>query len=244
LGKPDNLTARQREADNNYNHYNNYNLSTSYFQMTLQDIHKIAQQGEGLKVEFKKKAAFPEKIVREIIALANTEGGYLLIGVDDDGTVSGQKFIEEEVFVMQKAISLHLQPKLEYQVEIIKLNPKKGVAVFTIPKSPERPHFLMEENRRKAFVRVKDRSIQASKEMWEILKRGKNPKDMVFTYGEKENILMKFLGEKEKITLNEFQFLAKLPRFLASKTLVRLVLANVINIVPQEKEDFFTIKES
>jgi predicted HTH transcriptional regulator len=212
--------------------------------MTLQDIHKIAQQGEGLKVEFKKKAAFPEKIVREIIALANTEGGYLLIGVDDDGTVSGQKFIEEEVFVMQKAIAQHLQPKLEYQVEIIKLNPKKGVAVFTIPKSSERPHFLMEENRRKAFVRVKDRSIQASKEMWEILKRGKNPKDMVFTYGEKENILMKFLGEKEKITLNEFQFLAKLPRFLASKTLVRLVLANVINIVPQEKEDFFTIKES
>lgn len=197
-----------------------------------------------MKVEFKKKAAFPEKIVREIIALANTEGGYLLIGVDDDGTVSGQRFIEEEVFVMQKAIAQHLQPKLEYQVEIIKLNPKKGVAVFSIPKSADRPHFLMEENRRKAFVRVKDRSIQASKEVWEILKRGKNPKDMVFTYGEKENILMKFLGEKEKITLKEFQFLAKLPRFLASKTLVRLVLANVINIVPQEKEDFFTIKES
>lgn len=212
--------------------------------MTLQEIHKIAKQGEGLKVEFKKKAAYPEKIVREIIALANTEGGYLMIGVDDDGTVSGQRFIEEEVFVMQKAIGQHIQPRLEYQVETIKLNQKKGVAVFIIPKSPDRPHFLMEENRRKAFVRVKDRSIQASKEMWEILKRGKIPKDMVFTYGEKENILMKSLGENGKITLKEFQFLAKLPRFLASKTLVRLVLANVINIVPQEKEDFYTIKES
>ncbi len=212
--------------------------------MTLQEIHKIARQGEGLKVEFKKKAAFPEKIVREIIALANTEGGYLLIGVDDDGTVSGQRFIEEEVFVMDKAIGQHIQPKLEYQVEIFKLTPKKGVAVFTIPKSPERPHFLMEEDRRKAFVRVKDRSIQASKEMWEVLKRGKNPQDIVFTYRDKEDILMKFLGENGKITLKEFQFMAKLPRFLASKTLVRLVLANVIKIVPQENEDFFTIKES
>jgi len=212
--------------------------------MTLQEIHRIAQQGEGLKVEFKKKASFPEKIVREIIALANTEGGDLLIGVDDDGTVSGQRFIEEEVFVMQKAIGQHIQPKLEYQVEIFKLTPKKGIAVFSIPKSPERPHFLMEENRRKAFVRVKDRSIQASKEMWEILKRGKNPKDMVFTYGEKENILMKSLGENGKITLKEFQFLAKLPKFLASKTLIRLVLANVIKIVPQEKEDIFILKES
>lgn len=212
--------------------------------MTLQEIHKIARQGEGLKVEFKKKAAFPEKIVRELIALANTEGGYLLIGVDDDGTVSGQRFIEEEVFVMEKAISEHIHPKLDYAISVIKLNPKKGVAVFVINKSTNRPHFLVEEKRKKAFVRVKDRSIQASREMWEILRRSKTPKDMVFTYGEKENILLKTLHEKGKITLKEFQQLAKLPGFLASKTLVRLVLANVINIVPQENEDFYTLKES
>jgi len=62
--------------------------------MTLQEVNKLARDGEGLHVEFKKKVAHPEKIVREIIAMANTEGGYLLIGVDDDGTVSGQKFIE------------------------------------------------------------------------------------------------------------------------------------------------------
>lgn len=212
--------------------------------MTLQEIHKIAKQGEGLKVEFKKKAAFPEKIVRELIALANTEGGYLLIGVDDDGTVSGQRFIEEEVFVMEKAISEHIHPPLRYEINVIKLNSKKGVAVFVINKSTNRPHFLVEEKRKKAFVRVKDRSIQASREMWEILRRSKNPKDMVFTYGEKENILLKTLHEKGKITLKEFQQVAKLPVFLASKTLVRLVLANVINIVPQENEDFFTLKES
>lgn len=212
--------------------------------MTLQEIHKIVQQGEGLKVEFKKKAAFPEKIVRELIALANTEGGYLLIGVDDDGTVSGQRFIEEEVFVMEKAISEFIKPKLDYHLHILKLNQKKGVAVFSVNRSDNRPHFLMEDNRKKAFVRVKDRSVQASKEVWEILRRGKIPKDMVFTYGEKENILIKTLHDKGRITLNEFQKLAKLPRFMASKTLVRLVLANVIQIVPQELEDFYILKES
>lgn len=212
--------------------------------MTLQEIHRIAQQGEGLRVEFKKKAAFPEKIVRELIALANTEGGYLLIGVDDDGTVSGQRFIEEEVFVMEKAIADFIKPTLKYQLHILKLNPKKGIAVFSINRSNNRPHYLMENTRKKAFVRVKDRSIQASREMWEILRRGKVPKDMVFTYGEKENILVKTLNEKGRITLKEFQNLAKLPRFIASKTLVRLVLANVIRIVPQELEDFYILKES
>jgi predicted HTH transcriptional regulator len=212
--------------------------------MTLQEINKLAQQGEGLKIEFKKKAAFPDKIVKEIIAMANTEGGNLLIGVDDDGTVSGQRFIEEEVFVMQKAIREQIKPELVYEVEVVKLNPKKGVAVFSIPRSLDRPHFIMENNRKRAFVRVADRSIQASREMWEILRRGKQRKDMVFTYGEKETILMKALAEHEKVTLREFQYLAKLPRFLASKTLVRLVLANVIQIVPQEKEDYYLSKES
>lgn len=211
--------------------------------MTLQDVQQIAKQGEGLKVEFKKKAAFPEKIVKEVIALANTDGGHLLIGVDDDGTVSGQRFIEEDVFVMEKAINELIRPKLSYSLEIIKLNPKKGVAIFTFERSPGRPHFMMDEKKKKAFVRAADRSIQASREMWEILRRGKNPKDMVFTYGEKETLLMKALGENERITVKEYQKLAKLPRFVASKTLIRLVLANVIEIIPQENEDYFILKE-
>ncbi|WP_332910680.1 hypothetical protein [Algoriphagus boritolerans] len=71
------------------------------------------------------------------------------------------------------------------------------------------------------------------------MKKGRIPKDTIFTYGWKEEILMKALGENGKITLKEFAGLAKVPRFLASKTLVRLVSANVLKIHPQESEDFF-----
>lgn len=211
--------------------------------MTLQEVKLLAAKGEGQRIEFKKKATFPEKIVRELIAFANTSGGDLLIGVDDDGTVSGQRFIEEEVFVMEKAIKELIFPPLEYELFSLKLNEKKGVAVFKVGYSPNRPHYLKEKDRKQAFIRVADRSVQASREVWEILRRGKNPRDMVFTYGRKEEILMKALGESGKITLREFSKLANLPKFLASKTLVRLVLANVLQIHPQESEDYFTLKE-
>ncbi|WP_339874689.1 ATP-binding protein [uncultured Algoriphagus sp.] len=211
--------------------------------MTLQEVKLLAAKGEGQRIEFKKKATFPEKIVRELIAFANTSGGDLLIGVDDDGTVSGQRFIEEEVFVMEKAIKELIFPPLEYELFSLKLNEKKGVAVFKVGYSPNRPHYLKEKDRKQAFIRVADRSVQASREVWEILRRGKNPRDMVFTYGRKEEILMKALGESDKITLREFSKLANLPKFLASKTLVRLVLANVLQIHPQESEDYFTLKE-
>ncbi|WP_297338079.1 ATP-binding protein [Algoriphagus sp.] len=211
--------------------------------MTLQEIKNLAIKGEGLTLEFKKKIAFPEKVVKELVALANTAGGTLLVGVDDDGTVSGQRFIEEEIFVLQKAIRELIFPPLDYEVISVKLNEKKGVAAFLIPQSKVRPHYLLEKQRKQAFVRVADRSVQASKEVWEILKRGRNPKDTVFTYGKKEEILMKSLGEKDRITMKEYARLAKLPYFLASKTLVRLVLANVLQIHPQESEDYFTLKE-
>lgn len=211
--------------------------------MTLQEVKTLASKGEGLKIEFKKKAAYPEKIVKEFIALANTAGGVVMIGVDDDGTVSGQRFIEEEIYVMEKAIKELIFPVLSYEIITIPLNAKKGVAVFKLTQSPNRPHYLKTDKKRQSYIRVEDRSVQASIEVWEILKRSKTLKDTVFTYGRKEEILIKALEEKQKITLKEFSKMARIPKFLASKTLVRLVLANVLRIHPQESEDYFTLKE-
>lgn len=214
--------------------------------MTLQEVIQLTQQGEGLHAEFKKKATHPEKIVREVIALANTEGGLLFIGVDDNGTVSGQKYIEDEVYVMDKAIQELVFPPLHFSKSLIPFNDKKGVgvAIYKIPKSENRPHFMLENNKKKAYVRVNDRSIQASREVWEILKRDKSRKGVIFKYGEKEDTLMKALNEKPTITLKEYMKIANLPIYIASKTLIKLVLANVLKVIPQEKEDLYAIKDS
>ncbi|WP_375584384.1 helix-turn-helix domain-containing protein [Cyclobacterium xiamenense] len=210
--------------------------------MTLRDIGKIAQKGEGLHVEFKKKAAHPEKIVKEIVALANTEGGHLLLGVDDDGTLSGQRYIEEEVYAMDKAIRELISPVISLKKHVISLSAKKGLAVYEIKKSNLAPHFIWENNRKKAYVRVADKSIQASREMWEIMKRKRREEDIVFKYGKKEELLMKALASRPHITLKEYVALAKIPIYIASRTLVKLVLANVIEVIPRESEDRFVPK--
>lgn len=212
--------------------------------MTLQEIKYLANQGEGLKIEFKKKANHPDKIVRELIALANTGGGTLLLGVDDDGTVSGHKYIHDEVFALEKAAQELIFPPIAFERFIVPINERLGVAAFQIPRSQFRPHYIKEEKNRKAYIRVADRSVQASREVWEILKKEKNERNIVFTYGPKEETLLKLLEEKEKITLVEFAKAAKIPKFLASRTLVKLVLANVLKIHPQEGEDFFTLKDT
>ena len=75
--------------------------------------------------------------------------------------------------------------------------------------------------------------------MWQIMKQGRRNRDIHFTYGDKERLLMQYLEQHRKITLQDFSAVAQLPRRVASRTLVRLVLANVLTIIPKEKEDVY-----
>ena len=53
-------------------------------------IEDIIKQGETLAVEFKRDNPLSDReLVEAVVALANTEGGILLLGVEDDGVVSG-----------------------------------------------------------------------------------------------------------------------------------------------------------
>ena len=50
---------------------------------------EIIANGENSGVEFKRDDIRPEQLAKEIVALANHRGGIILIGVEDDGTISG-----------------------------------------------------------------------------------------------------------------------------------------------------------
>tara|TARA_R110001599_G_scaffold100004_5_gene256134 strand:+ start:21079 stop:21735 length:657 start_codon:yes stop_codon:yes gene_type:complete len=209
---------------------------------SLRRLNELAKKGEGLYLEFKKKANFPDKIAKELVAFANTQGGVLLLGVDDDGTISGTRNIEGEVFVLEQAIENLIWPKLDYRFQIIKLSEKKGVAVFEIQKGQKLPLQLRANpdiKTGKAYVRVGDQSLQATKEMCEILRRRVKAKDTQFTFGEKERALMELLEHNQTVTLMEYAEAVSLSKFIASRTLIKLVLANVLDIQPEEGQDLY-----
>jgi predicted HTH transcriptional regulator len=214
--------------------------------MRAWELKELIGRGEGQHVEFKRKANHPEKIMKEIVAFANASGGYLFIGVDDSGTIPGLRFPTEDAYVLEKAIEKYCKPKISYKLDLVHLSGQKSVLCFYIEESSKKPHYVIEDfetNWGRAYVRVKDRSIQASREVRQILKRSRRNKDIHFQYGEKERQLLGYLEEHEHITVNEFAQLAHLNRYKSSQTLVLLVLANVLEIIPQEKEDIFILKE-
>lgn len=215
--------------------------------MTLIELQKLVAGGESKYVEFKHKIAFPDKIAHEIVAFANTKGGKLLIGVDDNKQIYGLKNAGEEVFALQQLIRNFIKYPIEYQIDKIQVHPKKEVLCMVIPEARRKPNFAMESARDRfgtAYVRVADKSVKASREMIKILKSdNENSAGHLLTFGNNEKKVMQLTNQFPEITLKLVKEQLLMSEDVASDLLVNLVLAKVLEIIPQEgKEDKYVAK--
>lgn len=212
--------------------------------MTLQELTQLVALGEGANLEFKRKVPRPERIAKELIAFANTQGGRLLLGVDDDGSVVGLRDAEEEEFVLRRALDGHSDPVVEFSVERVPVANRRDVIVVHVPESAGKPHFLTSNGNgsvRIAYVRVKDKSVEASKEALRLM-REDDAKDVVtFEFGDKELMLMRYLDSYGKITVKQYARIANISKGRASKTLVLLTQANVLRLHADHRHDYFTL---
>ena len=214
----------------------------------LRYIKNLVRQGENDHLEFKRKAAHPEKIIREVVAFANSTGGTLLVGVDDSGEIPGVKFPEEEEYILNKAIAELCSPRLVYELEIVRLSEfqERAILMYTIPEGDKKPYYAREKPGDKygrAYIRLADKSVQASREVVGILKRKKRDSDSAFRFGEKEQLLLKYLETHGKVTVREFSELAKISTYQSSQKLILLASNHVLKIHPNEKEDYFVFAE-
>ena len=206
----------------------------------LRDLRKLVAQGENTSLEFKRKAAYPDKVVREMIAFANAKGGILLVGIADNGEIVGLKHPEDESHVIQQSLNKCV-PRLPVTETFIPVGNSRHVIQYHVAESSDKPHYFFDGGKKEAYIRVNDQSIKASREVREIARRSQSKKDIRFHYGEYERLLMQYLDLNPAITLKEFMKVSGLKKFYASKKLVLLVLANVLQITPHEKGDLFSL---
>jgi len=214
--------------------------------MTVWELKRLVAKGEGQHIEFKRRVSFPEKILKEMIAFANSTGGTLLLGVNDEGHLSGLKYPEEEIYVLTEALRRLCKPQLHYEIEVIPLTEYKSIVSFFIPESQHKPHYLVSPEPNAAgiaYVRREDRSIKASKELRQILRRKHQPAGVRFHYGDSERKLLSYLRQHGEITLREYASMIEKPLSYASRTLILLVLANVLELEPREEEDVYILTD-
>jgi len=210
--------------------------------MEFSEAKRLIDQGESDLVEFKRKIKHPEKVIKELVAFANTRGGYLFIGVSDDGDIPGVKYPDDEIFSLNKAIQDYCRPTIQFETTTLKLTESAFLVIYYIPSSDRKPHSIKIEGNKQVFVREKDKSIKASRQVIEIIERRRKQKSVTFNFGDKEKWLMDYLEKNKSITLNEFKNLYKINKYHASRGLILMVLANVLDVHPSDKEDQYVIK--
>ncbi len=212
--------------------------------MYTTELLRLIEEGENEKTEFKRKFSTPEKIAKEMIAFANTKGGCIFFGVDDDGKIFGVESEKSELDLIDTAARFYCEPEVKFKTEIIPVK-SKDVVVIEIPESRKKPHRLTDENDKetsRVYVRFNDKSIIASKETANILKFSNvDSTPLIISLGELEKMLIKYLEENNIITVKEFKKLSNISERRASRTLVNLVRAGVLRHHRLNNKEFYTI---
>jgi predicted HTH transcriptional regulator len=211
--------------------------------MTPLELSRLVSLGEGSHLEFKLRVPRPQRIAKEIIAFANTRGGQLLLGVDDDGTIAGLRDVGEEEFALRDALSQYCEPPVQVEVERIPIAHRRDVIIVRVAESEAKPHFLIDpeaEDPGTAYIRVDDKSVEASKEALDLL-MADGEERVVFEFGEKERLLLRYLDQYGRITVSEYATVANLPDELASATLVLLTKAGILDLHAGHHVDYYTI---
>ena len=172
--------------------------------MNAHDINELIDRGEGLHVEFKRKISSPEKIARALIAFANTKGGTILFGVDDDGSIIGVESEKTEVDLIDLAGNHLCDPPIAPVIDIVPFN-NKDVIAASVEESDDKPHYYLssedgEEN--KVFIRVEDKTVIASREVIKVLRDERPDRPpLKISIGGNEKRLFEYLELQKRITV-------------------------------------------
>ena len=107
--------------------------------LTPEEIKSIAGSGEGYNAEF--KISVPAKLKdlsQEVCAFANSGGGYLFIGIDDNGKLKGATIDNAKRSDIQCAIR-HISPAVQAEMYPVNVD-GKTVWVIEVPSGKDKPY--------------------------------------------------------------------------------------------------------
>jgi ATP-dependent DNA helicase RecG len=132
--------------------------------MTKSELLELIANGENSGVEFKRDDVRPEQLAREVVALANFQGGRILLGVEDDGTITGIQRHDLERWVMDTVFGRTVHPMILPFYEEIQVDDQHRVAVVSITQGTAKPYVVRHHGREDIYIRVGSTTQLATRE--------------------------------------------------------------------------------
>lgn len=151
--------------------------------MTKTELAEMIRRGETPQVEFKRDQIHAGRLAKEMFALLNYNGGHILLGVDDDCTVSGlsRDATKAKEWVMEVA-RRHIQPAAIVFWDAIAWKDGRVVGIVTLPRgAPDKPYKAKRSGAWLTLVRVGTTTRDATRAEEERLYQ--QSQSMRFRYG-------------------------------------------------------------
>ena len=132
--------------------------------MTKTELLELIANGENSGIEFKRDDLRPEQLAKEVVALTNFQGGRILLGVDDDGTITGIQRADLERWVMDTVFGRYVHPMIIPFYEEVQMDEQLRVAVVTMSQGVTKPYVVRDRDREDIYIRVGSTSRLATRE--------------------------------------------------------------------------------
>ena len=199
-------------------------------------------EGEHQRQDFKYCINDSRKIARSMVAFSNADGGRLLLGIRDNGSVAGVKS-DEEYYMAEAAAKLYSKPPVNFQTKQWLIE-GKTVLEIAISKSAEAPHFAQnDEGKWLVYIRKEDQNIVAPGILLKVWEQQKNPQGVFIRFSDEEKRLLTLLDSEQHLSLNQFTRKAKLPKWKGEKLLVKLIVVGIVGMDISENGTRFFLRD-
>ena len=176
-----------------------------------QYLQSLIREGEHQQQDFKYRVSDAQKLAKSVSAFANTDGGRLLIGVRDDGNMSGVRS-EEEIYMMHQAAYRYCSPQASIRFDTYHVD-GRTIVVVTVPPSDRRP-----------VCAINDVASPVHLALW---RASQNPQGTMMTYTDAVKKILEVLQD-QRLPLNQIVRRSHLPRPKVISLLARLIHFRVI----------------
>lgn len=205
-------------------------------------IEVLIEQGEHQQLDFKFEVSDSKKIARTLSAFANTDGGRLLIGVKDNGRISGIHG-DEEYYMIEAASKMYTKPNIPFTATRWEINGKNVLEIYIAP-SVNKPHLAPDkDDKYKAYIRVADENKLANEVLMLSWKKQESPKGTLLKISKPVEKLLIYLEEHPSIHINQFCRMAHINYYTARNILSDLMaLGSLRYIIKDNRIQYERIK--
>ena len=197
----------------------------------------LIREGEHQQQDFKYRVSDACKLAKSVSAFANTDGGRLLIGVRDDGHLSGVRS-EEEIYMMHQAAYKYCRPEASIKFDTYHVD-GRTIVIATVPPSERRPVCAIgEDGKTRAYIRIADENIVASPVLLAVWCDAQKPQGNMMTYTDTVRKLLDAMTGSQ--TLNQLVRRSAIPRPKVITLLARLIRFGVAQWEYKDQQFLFT----